>query len=350
MKRKHKIIFAAQDPGGFNAIFPVIKDLKKKKFHLKVILAGESKEIAQRKKINYQDGNSLTDRLLLQLFNKESPDLVFTGTSIGESIEKRITRIARIKKIKTCAIIDFWSNYKLRFSNPKTKKLDYLPDYFLVIDEMMKEDMIKKGFKAEKIFITGNPFFDTFPEPRKHKEKEDLITFFSQPFSELFKKDSKEYLGFDEIQVLKDLIKVLERLRPKTSLIVKLHPRDKELNKFDKIVKNSKLNILIKKKEPVEDLIRKSKLVIGMGSAVLFQAVLMGKAVLSYQPNLKKTDYLISNRLGLSRAVYKEKDLCPALKILLTSPSKGDLKLREKYTQSNSTKEVIKFITNFLKK
>lgn len=352
MKRRIKIIFAAQDPGGFNAVLPVIKELKKKKnFLLKLILANQAQDIAEREKINYQKGNRLTEKKLTKLIQEEHPDLIFTATSQGLSIEKRITKIAKAKKIKTLAIIDFWSNYKLRFSAPGTENLAYLPDHILVIDKIMKKEMINQNFEPKRIIITGNPFFDGFPQLIKSKNKEEIISFFCQPFSELFKKSDKAYLGYNEIQVFEDLVKVFEKLQIKIPIKIKFHPRAKRLNKFDKIIRNSKLNISIEKKLTAEDLIKKSKLVVGMNSMVLFQAAMMGKSVLSYQPNLRKPDPLISNRLGLSMAVYKKKNLYPTLKRLLSGKlPKRNQKIIEKYTQNKSTQKVIDSIESIVKK
>ena len=350
MKKKIKILFAAQDPGGFNTILPVIKELKKKKkFLSKLILANQSRNIAKKYGVRYQNGNYLTKDSLAKLIESEHPDLILTATSQGLSIEKKITKIARIQKIRTIAIIDFWSNYGLRFSDPGSKNLAYLPDYILVIDKIMKKEMTDQGFDPRKLIVTGSPFFDTFSKSTKQKERENLLVFFSQPFSELFKSGDRNYLGYNEIQVFEDLVEVLEKLQLKMPIKIKFHPRVRKLNKFDRIIKNSKLKISIEKKLSAEDLIKKSKLVMGMNSVVLFQTAVMGKGVLSYQPNLKEADPLISNRLGLSAAVYKKKDLYSELKKLLSAkPKKRNPGLIKKYTKNNSTKKVIDFIQSVI--
>lgn len=348
-KKKIKIIFAAQDPGGFNAILPVIKKLKKNnKFLLKIILSNQAKDIAKNQKISYQDSNYLTEKAIAWFLKKESPDLIFTGTSDDYGLEKRLIKLSKKQKIKTVVIIDFWSNYKLRFSDPETENLAYVSDYILIIDELMKKEMINQGFESKKLIITGNPSFDTFPILTNSSQK--VISFFSQPFSELCKKD-KSYLNDpNEIQVFKDMVEALEKFQLKMPLKIKFHPRAKKLNKFDKIIKDSKLDISIEKKISAENLMKKSKLVIGINSMALFQAAIMGKPVLSYQHGLKKSDPLISNKLGFSQAVYKKKNLYPALKkLLLTKARKKDRELVKKYTQNNSTQKVISFIINFLK-
>lgn len=336
-KEKFKIIFAAQDLGGFKAILPVIKKLKNKKnLLLKIILADESIKSARENRISYQDGSKLTDKKLTRLLKEERPDLVFTATSLGRSVEKRITKVAKDKKIKTIAIVDFWANYKKRFSS--------LPDYILVIDEIMKKEMIKEGFNSQKLIITGNPFFDSFSK-LAFSQEEKIISFFCQPISELYK-----HPEFDEIKVFNDLVETFEKLEVKMPIKIKFHPRTKKINKFNKIIKNSKLKILIEKRLSAEKLIERSKLITGMNSIMLFLAAMTKKKVLSYQPNLKGPDPLISNRLGLSTPVYKKENLCSVLRKLLFAEVKNkNLRIIEKYTRNKSTKKVIKFIINFQK-
>jgi len=346
MKGKIKIIFVAQDSGGFNAILPVIKKLKRRKeFISKTILANQSRDIAKKYRISYLDGNLLTNKDLKRLLENNRPSLIFTATSQGLSIEKRIAKIAKVQKIKTIALIDFWSNYKFRFSDPGTENLIYLPDYILAIDEIMKKEMITQGFDSKKIIITGSPFFDSFLKITKEKQSKKIISFFSQFFSELLKKEHKTYPGFNEIQVFEDFIKTLEALQVKLPIKIKFHPKTKRLSKFNRIIRNSKLKISIETKLSSEDLIKKSKLVLGMNSVVLFEAAMIGKPVVSYQPGLNRPDPLISNRVGLSRAVYQKRNLYSTLeKMLLTKAKKKNLKLIKKYIRNKSTDKVINFI------
>lgn len=321
--KKHKIIFAAQDPGGFNTIAPIIKKLKKDaRFNVSVILAKHACKIAQRENIKYLD----VDKILVP--KKINADLIFTATSYGDSIEKKLIAIGKHKKIPTISIIDFWSDYKIRFKKD-------LPDYILVIDEIMKKEMIEQGFSEKKIFITGNPFFDSFSKI-KPKEKKDLIVFFSQPFSEA-------------LEVFREIVEAVERINPQKKITIKFHPRCKKLDKFDKIIKNSRLKIEKEKKLSAEDLIKQGEIIVGINSMVLFQAAMVGKKVLSYQPNLKGPDPLLSNRLGLSTSVYQKKEVYPVLKkMFVHGHQKKNLKSIKKYTENNSCQKVIDFMTNVL--
>ena len=345
--KKHKIIFDAQDPAGFKAIAPVIEKLKKdKRFNLSVILAKHACAFARKKSIKYLDADKAA-------FNITGADLVLTGTSFGDSIEKRIIVAAKAQNIPTISIVDFWTDYVPSFSDPETRNLKYLPDYILAVDEIMKKEMVAVGFPPNKIFITGNPFFDSFSQKSRHKTDKNLIAFFSQPFSEIYKNNSKDYkecAKFDEVKVFYNIVKAVEKIDLNKKIVINFHPRTKKFSKFDKIIKNSKLEIKEEKELSNKNLIKKAEIIAGINSVVLFEAAMKGKKVLSYQPGLKGEDLLISNRLGLSAPVYEKKYLYQAFKkMFLQKPPKSNPRLIKKYAENKSTQKVIDFVAGILR-
>jgi hypothetical protein len=213
-------------------------------------------------------------------------DMIVVGTSTGyDSLDKKFVRAAKKFGKKSVAILDSWVNYEIRFKDAET-------DYIFVMDELAKQDMLGAGFPEEKILVTGNPYFDKF---KKLDSKGNEIIFFCQPFTEL-----ENSLGLNEVEILRDFAEVFKKLGKKIK--VKLHPRAKNLDKFDA------LDVEITNEE-VSDLIRKAELVIGMNSMALFEAAMSGKKVLSYQPGLTVPDPLATNRMKITKAVYRKEDL-----------------------------------------
>ena len=345
--KKHKIIFTAQDPGGFNAITPVIKKLEKNvRFDVSVILAKHACNYAKKQKINYLDADRTP-------FDITGADLIFTGTSFGDSIEKRIIFVAKAENIPTVSIVDFWTDYVPSFSDPEKRNLKYLPDYILVVDEIMKKEMVAEGIPPGKIFITGNPYFDSFSKKPDRKTDKNLIAFFDQPFSEIYKESKKDYKDctkFDEVRVFEDIVKAVDKIDLNKKIVINFHPRAEKTDKFDKIIKNSKLEIKKEKKLNNKSLIKKAEIITGINSVVLFEAAMMGKKVLSYQPGLKGADPLISNRFGLSLPVYKKEKLGSAFRqLFLKKFARTNSEIIKKYAGNKSTQKVIGFITNVLK-
>ena len=58
--KKRKILFSAENIGGFQSILPVIKKARKT-FEIKTILAGASLAQAEREKINFDKADAVKD-------------------------------------------------------------------------------------------------------------------------------------------------------------------------------------------------------------------------------------------------------------------------------------------------
>lgn len=320
----------------------VIKSLKKGGAEVKVLLANESCLIAKKNKINFIDCSNFSEKKLDQIFVKFNPLAVVTATSFGLSLDKKILKLAKKRGVPTVSVVDFWSNYIMRFSNQGKEDLVYSPDVICVIDEQMKKEMEKDGFDKKILNITGNPFFDGFKKAPEAKGK--YFLFISQPFSELGISD------FDEVKILKDYIDALAKIKEKTPVIISFHPREKNKSKFEKVISDANIKIKIAKKSG-DDLVDNAKIVLGINSMALFRAALKGKKVISYQPGIKKeADVLMSNRLGLSAAVYSYDKLGQTIKKLLKKrgSQKKLLKIRKKYVENNSTEKVINIIESII--
>jgi hypothetical protein len=343
-----KIFFVTQDAGGFRAVFPVYERMKKKfPRHTWGVFGDVAKQMAPAPRAPYVDPARVTDADLAAQFDRR-PDLLVVGTSVGMSLEKRATAMARTRGIPVIAILDFWSNYVLRFSDPGTTNLAYLPDTILVMDQECKREMIQEGFDPKRIIVTGSPAFERFGRARR--QHGTAIVFFSQPFSELRSQDSGMDFGFDEVQVFRDVISALEALRVTVPVIVKHHPRTVRRDVFSSIIKASSLDIREDETTPAAELIGQAAHVIGMNTVALFEAALAGASVLSYQPGLNRVDPLKSNRLRLSVPVYDQKRLQATIRRLMVRPRKSmqQRRVAARYMRGQATRKVIHYLQAIL--
>lgn len=301
MKEKTEFIFVAEDLGGLNSIEPVFKKLGGQIFQAK--------------------DKDLSDSEIENLV--KDADIIIAGTSMSQnSLDKRFIRAAKKLGVKNVAILDFWTNYDIRFKSA-------MPDYIFVMDAIAKADLILKNYIEKKIIITGNPSFDAF---KYIPQKGDSITFFCQPFTEL-----ENNFGLNEIDIVKDFINAFKNLGIHKKIKIKLHPRTKNTNKFEH------LDVEITN-EAVTKLIADSELIIGMNSMALFEAAMAGRKVLSYQPGLSVPDPLVTNRLKISEAVYKKEELENAIKRIL---AKQDVVNNYKKVE-NATDNVIETLKTIL--
>src|SRR5574344_1028646 len=128
-----KIMFYANDPGGANAIKPLLNPLEGEN---DIFIYGNNSAL----KIlpNCKEYNKNMKKIM--------PDIVITGTSANEFTEKIIWEESKKLDIKTIAILDHWCNYGVRFSKyglneieKFDKKCDFLPDYIIVMDNFAKQ-------------------------------------------------------------------------------------------------------------------------------------------------------------------------------------------------------------------
>lgn len=342
MKQKTNILFLTKNPGGFNAIFPIFKKLKSNhNYNVYYIFDKEASTFVHDKNIKLTDTERISKEGLRALVGKIRPNIVLSGTSSGSSIDKMAIDLFKGENTRTLSIVDSWVNFADRFSDLKTSNLKYMPDFIFAVDEIMSDMLTKIGVSSSKVVVTGNPFFENFKKiPASSSAK--AITFICQPFSEI----GDESWGFDEIQVLGDLTEILEKNYIDTQVLVKLHPRSKKKDKFLKIVKKSKLKIKIAESSSLRSLVEKSLLIVGMNSMALFEAAICGAKVLSYQPNLKREDVLVTNKIGLSLGVYKKSDLLVKIPFALKQNPKKTAHYYKKYVRSDATNKIVKFLEN----
>lgn len=346
MKKGHiKIIFVAEQRGGFDAFLPVIKKIKNNKKFKLFLFSDNSNvfEFAGQNHILCTRSANLTSEKIKGIIKRINPDIIFTDTNntyFNVSIDKKFIKIAKELKIPTVSIVDSWVALKPRFG----PKLEYLPDNILVTDNEMKKRLIGMGISSAIIEVTGNPRFDKFFKVKRSKENKKLIVFYSQPL--YGKKPS-------EVEIFKDIVAAIEKTYTDKEILIKFHParerNEKERKKYDNIIKKSKLKIKKNKKNTAsENIVQKAGLVIGINSIALVDSSLMGKRVISYQPGIgKKSDALKSNRHGWSIPVYKKSLLTSALQDIFKKPI--DLKREfKKYTKNNSTNKVINFVEKIL--
>jgi hypothetical protein len=262
--------------------------------------------------------------------------ILLTATSDnGVNLEKPFIGAARRLGIPSLAVLDHWMNYRLRFANEKGE-LVYLPDRIAVMDQQARQEMIAEGLDAARLIVTGQPALDELAslgpaikrEQRKAvrrmlgvEEDERMVLFASEPISTMCGTEPSQplYPGYTEHSVLRALASALERVArrkdEKLVLVVRPHPLDKPGSL--EVSTDRPLRLVIDSRGKGRDVVLAAELVVGMTTMLLVEACLLGCIVISIQPGLRLADALPTNRSGVSRAVYRDEDIEPALVSLL---------------------------------
>jgi len=332
------IIALSGDPGGASAVGPVIKRLQSdQRVQVEALAYNETAQIWDNLGIAYNKlSGEIPDQEILAFLQRRDVKLLFTGTSVNPvDLEKRFIAAASRIGLPSLALLDFWLNYRLRFSNA-AGELAFMPNKIAVMDALARDEMIREGFDPARIVITGQPTFDDLADWRQRfspqlreeiraaigiQPDELFVLFPSQPQSSLYGDDkiNGDHIGFDEWDVLKALIKALENLQhqndAKIHLVVRPHPRE-TMELFQGFHSNQ-IIITVTTEGGARNQVMAADLVVGMNTELLVEACYLGCITLSLQPNLRHIDKLPTNRVGVSRAVYRYEDIQPALSELL---------------------------------
>lgn len=328
---KFNICTISGDPGGANAIAPVIELLlQEKKVNLVNYAYNQAAGILNRRELSYVTlPNQVDAEWIKKTFESFQPDFLLTATSHNShNWEKYFISTARELGVESMSVLDYWSNYKIRFSDHKDE-LIYLPDRIAVMDERAKQEMIEAGIPSDCIMIAGQPAFDALAEQRKKftpikkqtvrqylgVAKNSLIVMFaSQPLKKFYGNQGDQgYLGYDEDIVLKNLIQSLEVIsqnrHQQICLLICPHPRE---NPEDYVgYKSDVISIIVKTGGDNRKYAMSADLVTGMSTALLMEAAYLNCVVLSLQPGLIGADTLPTNHSGTSVAVYCVDEILP---------------------------------------
>lgn len=329
------VVVVSGDPGGANAVAPVIQKLiGDKKVRVSAFAYREAKTLWKDRNIpfSYLPDSTTLESAKILLKNRET-DLFFSGTSYNDQeFEKQFISAARTLQIPSLVLLDYWSNYSIRFSDNDGNRI-YIPDKIAIMDEFTRNEMIQEGFNPEQLIITGQPAFDdlillrdSFSVEQKKEIrktlgnlKDDLVVVFaSEP---LFRGTPTKPAnpGYTRIGVLHSLVTALDRIqevtRRKIVLVIRPHPRENSHEFLD--IHGEKIQIILSSTGRSRDVIQAADLVCGMTTVLLMEACYLGCIVASLQPGLSQPDILPSNRLGYSVPIYHEEDIIPVLQTLL---------------------------------
>ncbi len=267
------------------------------------------------------------EKAICNVFDSFMPDIVFVVSQFSHSIEKLAIQEAKRRGVYCIAGVEHWSFYKERFSktdnygNVVGNGFEYLPNKVLLNDDIAYQDAIDVGMPAKCLSIVGNPVLESRWKHHNISEygkqtldnfhalpvNKKIILFISEPYSECLSDNSQQYPGFDEIDVIKD---ILWAMPEDACLCIKPHPAD-SVEKFLPFISHENSCRLVSD-EPIDDILLGVDNIVGMGSILLLEIALMRQSVISYRPNEQVS--FVGNRLGFTKKIMNREDLQQALK------------------------------------
>jgi hypothetical protein len=376
MKGRRILIFS-RDPGGTNAIMPLIEPLRA--LGNEVAVYGKDAALSIYRKLNVDCSDiceaipSGTQEQANEFVRKASLDLIVTGTSSEDFTERHLWKAAEKAGIPSFAVLDQWTNYRLRLipegddpltARPTSKLV--VPSYFFIMDEFARTEMCALGIDREKLVVSGQPFFDhirktgeRFTASEIEKLRGELIgtqndlvfVFASQPIASIHRKNGmpEDYWGYTETTVLKSvaecLSKLTDELAVKVTLVLRLHPKD-EANAYQDALANASnsIQVVVDRETDSSLLLKAADLVIGMFSMLLLEAAILDKRFISVQIGLKRENPLIFDRMGLVRSILTEKELEETLRGILNGKKSEAPNLKFEF---GATERITKYLEEY---
>ncbi len=333
--RDRRLLAMAQDPGGAAALSPVLLALNEcsevscrvlARAHAMRVFAGAGVPLDNFDDLVRSGENwQVCSQRILQ---EGRFDLVLTGTSFGPSPERAFIRASAQIGIPSFTLLDSWTNYRRRFLEPHETDLtaDVLPGAIGVMNEFGKVEMEAHGFPPSVLHVVGQPAIDTFlsrARARQAAERnalrarfnvprgEPILSYFSQPIEALYgSPGSPTFRGYTEHDVLDAVVEAVSLLPGRPALIVKPHAKE-SLARYERLVRAGAGWCLADDSD--DTLVLGSDVVIGMTGVTLIKAFLIGRAVVSVQPNLQGEDQCVLARAGCIKTVAQQSALLAAL-------------------------------------
>ena len=290
-----KVITLAHDPGGANAVAASVARLRGLGAIVEAYAKGPAIRQFQRLGVSCipvtQEHNSL--------FAKLTGDVLLTGTSKSDRIEKDGILWARKNQIPSIAVIDYWANYRQRFLEIDDLEAEPIfPDIITAIDEICAEEMVADGLPKDLIRLVGQPYFAWLLGKRQSikvsSNSSKYILFASQP-------------NANEVEILRILIEVLLNHKPLKKLLIRFHPRQGKCSASLDLLARSGLPFAIDESTDPLATICQQDVVLGITSIILLEAALMGIPAGSLLMGVNDT--LMTNRLRITIPIISSEKL-----------------------------------------
>lgn len=363
-----RIWVVMKDPGGTNAVWPVVEELRRRNHIVLPIAHGKAIEVLAQKKVSFFAAQDDVN-ILQELFNC-FPDVYITSICSARGIGRDLIPLLRSIGIPTVAVQDCWGGAALT----EFKDTSYWPDVLCVQDElaktMMSDAWVDYEKQGGKIEITGQPAFDKLATLDSYAAKQKIWDTVIQAPKYTIPKFIV-YAGQLEhtAETLRALIQTLNQIPYDICLVALQHRRyardyvsQEELDQWEEVLREFKNGMLFTNHKDIstEEWVATGDVVVSMTSTVLAIGAYLRKECVAYlPPNIFESElatggykFLPMEKLGACSIAQSQEDLTDLVTRAL-SERHDPLGLRinqEKYfiTDGKSASRVVNVIENLL--
>jgi hypothetical protein len=301
---------------------------------------------------------------LASILKNRRPHACICGTTRYLSPDRLLVQAAKEEGIRTVVVLDEWFNHRLRFEDPDTGELAYLPDAIAVQDQQAREGAVAEGLPAAICHITGSPALAELtqrarllaaapsPAPEVLADVGDrpVVTFLSETHAADYGTGPHcpgrfgPFIGYTEVTVRQAILEVLARLGEPVTFIEKLHPAAGKQDIGFWIPETVDFRSILK--TDLWALMWHSNLVIGMRSMALLEASILGCEAVSFQPGRLGPELCTAVRLGVIPRMERQEELAAWLAPRLNRKTKQRVIRQYGFARSDAADLVLDLALN----
>jgi hypothetical protein len=285
--RIRTILAVAHDIGGAQAIYPVISKLRRRANLRVLVVAGG---FAQKVFARLRAENTSTDWAESKIddyLDTNHVDLLLSATSWKSALEQGFRNRALVRGIPSVLVIDFWSNYRLRWQHA-TYRFEDGADRVCVMDRQTAEAVNQEGYPLTQIYVTGHPHLERCylradrNRPESGAKKQIAVLFLTISLAALGLKEDPAV----QIQIICKALGLWHATTGQSvSLTIRPHPHENPPPDFiDRIREFTPAGVTVRlddRTKPILGRLKKNHLTLGYITMGLFEARSLGKQAIA---------------------------------------------------------------------
>ena len=313
------ILFAAGDVGGARALLPVMQICADQGLPFVLLAHGHLVQEAPAPwpRVHFCCANN--DTAVQDFLRNHDIDRLVFASSVHDTLPLSIARCAKQLGIQVMHVLDNWTGYRRRLEMDGLPAL--VPDVYTVMDACALQAALQDGVEASVLEVTGQPALasladelrtfstlstDELLQRRKRlgfAQQKILLVFVSEPVAQDqgVSPTAPHYRGYTEKDVLQLFCRHLQPLADRIELALLPHPRENRqaLSGLWRHCRGGLQGGVISGISSREA-VWLADGVAGMASILLYEAWLLGKPVISLQPDLRQdTLRMLQQRQGV---------------------------------------------------
>ena len=339
MTARIDLLFFVEDPNAAGYVALLLPELAKRGRSTQLCAASVAADFLRARGIDFLECGPLTDAGTL--LDQKRPKCVVVGTAENpDTLGLNLIAAARMRGIASIGFVDSRMNSEYRFRGRTNDPLAYAPDWLLAPDEWTLNAFVSLGFPQDHIEVCEHPQYDVVRDLARQWSRTGRAAFRGRIFPDLapqrkiFVFVSDGSLRYDLLPspslvgytlegrgvnkgrtniVLEEVLDAMIDTNPRPYFVLRLHPTD---NVSDYAEYRNEIDRISCDGSALE-LVYASDVIVGMTSALLLEAKLLGKQILSIVPRETERDWLPGIESGTIPCASSREQLKQSLEYLL---------------------------------